>query len=1836
MPTVKSQKDTASVFFHFDRVFSGGLQLCKGDKVTFHLRRQGSSSKKQQHEKKKHQSPPAQRVSVVKLSSRPMGVFVDFLSTFVCNLHEEQHSTLNQAIECPEVWIAMRETQSKCGDNVLRTKMAEQLHLAIRHLTRSTDAQATTVLENIISSGFLEPPDGCMYSSIQNVDSLTDEVELCVAMFRRVSQFRSRLIPYVQVLALATQRDEPVLPFLMDLLKAATVTAGDIACLSWADLPMIITAKEFEMDTPSLGNVLAKGAYSDRQSYFDVYFRLLREDCFAPMRECVQKWRQGILDPRDMQVYTQVRVKSMGIPDEQSAAGGTLLTLYNQGFKTQTDGSLMFGSLIAISPRNGDIRKPVWATICQRQQDATCELQVELCTKLNGLSDPAAIDTLVGSSCIVAVSPSFYRAYEPALQALQKMDNAEMPFEEELVHSGHSHGFGLCERAQEYAVGGRLNAIDQGGKWYNGTIVEVSVDGRIQVHFDRFATKWDEWYDPILDASKLRAVDIDTPTVDASYIYDDLKRIPLDQLLHRLAGDMKGDHTTFDASQLEAVEHVLSNRLAIVQGPPGTGKTFIGIKLTQLLLSMQDSEGKPIVNAPILVLTYKNHALDDFLTGCLKPEVAGPDHVARIGGRSVEGSPLYNCNIRSILRSKSAKRRSDTHQKIVTRITGFREALMECKVFMNTAARAVVSSRTFSLATMLQDEKFRRQVESLVRDAPESIFLRGATKFKRKRDEVLTDLQDGGIDSDDAKSSVVIAEHLLGSWLNNCDRLTEAVDMTAANSVLVSTETEKMELKNDEEAERLASANLLGDKEQNYKRPMIEFETVGVSKCKVEVAENESAIIANVTNIWSLRGDQKAVLVQCMLLQRHKDAASAYEQVQAQYISACQNLQKARESEWVYILSKKKVLGVTITGASIHHSVLQKLSPSVVIVEEAAEILEPQLLASLGTHVQQLIMIGDHKQLRPSVQCHKLVKDHNFDISMMERLVNNKHPSAMLRFQGRMRPEIALMMKDIYPELETNRMVVTESSRPRPLCVASSMFFWDHRDPEVGARSYSNPKEADRVVKLALWFVQQGYSPSEVTVLAAYSGQEQVLRDGLHKEFANHPTVWVNELSNKQHTERIHEIDFITACKDLPNKDEIAASKYHELGMLLVARGKDNDIDLANKYFKLGLTLSIESVSSAISARIETSLSNVKTLKVGVSQFSKSMENLDQLNAFKAACQDFFRLGRQFQVDAQPEFAQCAFQLCAQWCTRFSADIRRSSSDHEQAIKELEATKIQSVSALQSLRRDQNEIQVHSIDRFQGAENSIVIISLVRSNEKNIVGYLSAMNRRCVAQSRARCGLYFVGNAELLSSHATWRSFLQKLAEQGNLGSHITLQCPDHPAVSILQAETADEIDLKAGICQEKCLRPMALCDHLCNKTCHLSTQTHFFCAQKVCMQQKCTHYVIEQCSRSSIPIDKCGMCIEEYRAEKDQQHAMDLIRVDFERQKAAIRREAKHQKSEEELLRKERNVSESIERQKATQRIKRAKHLQQQLEEEQRHKATLEAIEDETKRNIRRLRSSVVNGGHVFKREDLQATRDGSEYCQVLDQTERFAQADHNIPMQVRRIEKVTNTKLEEAWYESQLNMVGKDGATKFLFHGTSVEGVNGITANGFRLPERNEDNMFGSGVYFATDSTKSAQELYTKDSKMLLLCEVRIGKSCCVEGLALTAPKHPLSVHVKTSSRRRRYLDVHLPKVRKARFDSVFAKRGTREQGGVVFDEYIVYDPRCAFPRYIVHFGGGASSRPARHLPPAGVQKHELKPQGKNVAANLDPFLLSHFNAAVTQFHQMLPLAKVCNTDL
>jgi helicase required for RNAi-mediated heterochromatin assembly 1 len=77
-----------------------------------------------------------------------------------------------------------------------------------------------------------------------------------------------------------------------------------------------------------------------------------------------------------------------------------------------------------------------------------------------------------------------------------------------------------------------------------------------------------------------------------------------------------------------------------------------------------------------------------------------------------------------------------------------------------------------------------------------------------------------------------------------------------------------------------------------------------------------------------------------------------------------------------------------------------------------------------------------------------------------------------------------------------------------------------------------------------------------------------------------------------------------------------------------------------------------------------------------------------------------------------------------------------------------------------------SEVHVSTVEQFAGEQSDLVLLSLVRSNETGAIGMLGVDSRVADALSRARFGLYIVGNASLLGAEsALWESVLRLLKQ---------------------------------------------------------------------------------------------------------------------------------------------------------------------------------------------------------------------------------------------------------------------------------------------------------------------------------------------------------------------------------------------------------------------------------------------------------------------------------------
>jgi regulator of nonsense transcripts 1 len=87
-----------------------------------------------------------------------------------------------------------------------------------------------------------------------------------------------------------------------------------------------------------------------------------------------------------------------------------------------------------------------------------------------------------------------------------------------------------------------------------------------------------------------------------------------------------------------------------------------------------------------------------------------------------------------------------------------------------------------------------------------------------------------------------------------------------------------------------------------------------------------------------------------------------------------------------------------------------------------------------------------------------------------------------------------------------------------------------------------------------------------------------------------------------------------------------------------------------------------------------------------------------------------------------------------------------------------------------SLRKDlYKDIEVASVDAFQGREKDFIIVTCVRSNDNQGIGFLSDPRRLNVALTRSKYGLVILGNPKLLSRHPLWYNLLSLYKEKNCL-----------------------------------------------------------------------------------------------------------------------------------------------------------------------------------------------------------------------------------------------------------------------------------------------------------------------------------------------------------------------------------------------------------------------------------------------------------------------------------
>ena len=978
-------------------------------------------------------------------------------------------------------------------------------------------------------------------------------------------------------------------------------------------------------EKPYLRKNKGHGKFENGEHYLDVQFRLLREDLVQPLREGIHEIINEVPKHEKKQalkLYYNIKIKYPRCTNNGLNYRISFNTTHTKDVPWKHSKRLIFGSLLCFS--RDRFRTIVFATVADRKPE-------DLSNGLFGirLVNGEDIEYFKTDQEVKMVeSNTYFEAYRYVLQSMKSFTTDTIPMSKYIVDCNTNVN---------------IPTYLQGG-----------------------------------DASNYELKDsLNTPEDFPSKfnILDD-------------KGWPTHEETELNDSQLKAFKHALTKEFVVIQGPPGTGKTHVGLKIAHALL-----ENKR-VKEPILIVCYTNHALDQFLNGLIS---LGHKNLIRVGGRCSEELKQYSIRNeakrimetgdlrrggyhRSVNSNESEAQREELHQEIKRIRRAKHSPYLQRSDFIEIIdeyfSKARHVEKSFQVGSFIKFQTLQyympykhlyhfQKYNARCAELKLHIFDVFLQLFKVDPDDIFyicesendQENKAAEVDSEDDQNIDVTGEGdaLEDRWVTDQNRF--------------------QPIKKDSQEEKDAKVTFYKDSQGfQYQKPSKKKRKKAFQAYyhKYEAMTEQEA--KDVINPWQLNLEDRWRLYKFWLEEYSKVDVSAIQQKIQSYEDVCLQVAELERQEDSIVMKNVDIIAMTTSGAARLQDSLEKIKPKIVIVEEAAEVLEGHVLTSLTSSVQHLILIGDHFQLRPSPSVYRLAKSFDLDVSLFERMVNNGMQCHTLDIQHRMRPEISLYLHHIYPSLKDHYTVF---DYPKVKGVGSNIMFINHNEREANVefmKSKSNLHEATFLASLCLYFLQQGYKPSQITILSGYVGQVIQLRNLMPKD-----------------------------------------------------------------------------------------------LYEGV--------------------------------------------------------------------------------------------RVTAVDNFQGEENDIILLSLVRSNEDEKIGFLSIENRICVSLSRAKQGLYIIGDFDLMEEKSSlWRKIIQEAKENAHFSDSLTLCCQNHPKAMIEAKKATDFNNAPEGGCLKPCAHRLD-CGHVCERACHPTDAEHTeYVCKKKCYKKTCEDG--HECQKKCHFGTECGKCL--------------------------------------------------------------------------------------------------------------------------------------------------------------------------------------------------------------------------------------------------------------------------------------------------------------------------------------------------------------------------------------
>ncbi|XP_072479660.1 5'-3' DNA helicase ZGRF1 isoform X5 [Notamacropus eugenii] len=187
----------------------------------------------------------------------------------------------------------------------------------------------------------------------------------------------------------------------------------------------------------------------------------------------------------------------------------------------------------------------------------------------------------------------------------------------------------------------------------------------------------------------------------------------------------------------------------------------------------------------------------------------------------------------------------------------------------------------------------------------------------------------------------------------------------------------------------------------------------------------------------------------------------------------------------------KQVQVVGITCAACPFPCMNNLKFPVVVLDECSQMTEPASLLPIARFdCEKLILVGDPKQLPPTIQGSESAHDSGLEQTLFDRLCLMGHKAILLRTQYRCHPAISAIANDLFYE---GHLIngISEIERSPLLEWLPTLCFYNVKGIEQIERdnSFHNVAEAAFTLKLIQSLIASGIEGSMIGVITLYKSQ---------------------------------------------------------------------------------------------------------------------------------------------------------------------------------------------------------------------------------------------------------------------------------------------------------------------------------------------------------------------------------------------------------------------------------------------------------------------------------------------------------------------------------------------------------------------------------------------------------------------------------------------------------------------------------------------------------------------------------------------------------------------------